>query len=100
MSYATVRQAIIDKCCLTATYDQKIRHFSPHAIGRDNNGDENVIAFQYGGQSRKGLPPGGQWRCFHVSAISGVQRNKDPWHTGHDHGRPKRCVTRIDVQAH
>lgn len=99
MSYQIIRQAVVDKCCLTATYQGGVRHFSPHAIGTDNDGDSNVMAFQYAGYSSKGLPPAGMWRCFRVNELSGVTRNRDSWHTGNDHGRPNTCVTRIDVQA-
>ena len=53
----------------------------------------------HGPESTRGLPPGGEWRCFLVSGLSLVQRNNDPWHTGYSHGHPRTCVTRIDVQA-
>jgi hypothetical protein len=100
MSYGIIRQAILDKCCLTATYQGRVRHFSPHAIGRDNDGEVHVMAFQYGGQSSKGLPMGGEWRCFNVYELHNVIRNGDPWHTGYDHSRPNTCVTHVDVRAH
>ena len=99
MNYAIIRQAVIEKCCLTAVYQNRVRHFSPHAIGRSNDGDTNVMAFQYGGDSSKGLPPGGKWRCFRVDDLAAISKNKDVWHTGFDHGRPNTCVTQIDVQA-
>ena len=99
MSYATIRQAILDRCCLSANYRGELWHFAPHALGRSNSGETNVMAFQYGGSSSKGLPPGGQWRCFRVEDLSGVYRNDDPWHTAPDHSRPNTCVTRVDVQV-
>src|SRR5690348_5280902 len=98
MSYAVIRQAILDRCCLSATYQGTVRHFAPHAIGQSNTGETNVMAFQYAGSSSKGLPQGGQWRCFRVADLSGVRRNEDGWHTAPDHGRPNSCVTRIDVE--
>jgi hypothetical protein len=99
MSYAIIRQAILDRCSLTATYDNFVRHFSPQAIGKDNDGDTNVMAFQYGGGSTKGLPAGGQWRCFRVSGLIVVTRNADPWVPGTGHSKPNTCVTQIDVSV-
>jgi hypothetical protein len=99
MSYSIIRQAILDRSCLTAIYQNRLRHFSPHAIGKDDDGETHVMAFQYAGQSSRPLPPRGEWRCFEVSKLRNVIRNSDTWHTGFDHGRPNTCVTRIDVQA-
>jgi hypothetical protein len=98
-TYDFIRQAVIDRCCLTATYEHRIRHFSPHSIGRDDDGERHVMAFQYGGQSSKPLPPLGQWRCFAVQKLQNVLRNTDDWRTGPGHSRPNKCVTHVDVQA-
>ena len=81
-SYHIVRQAILDKCSLSAIYQNKTRHFCPHAIGRDDSGDINIMAFQYAGQSSHRLPPNGEWRYFRVRGLSSVVRNGDAWHTG------------------
>ena len=99
MSYALIRQAILDRCSLTATYDGSLRHFCPHTIGSDTKGESNVMAFQYAGGSSKGLPSGGDWRCFRVNGLYGVRRNEDGWHTGDDHSRPSNCIARIDVEV-
>jgi hypothetical protein len=63
VSYALIRQAILDRCSLTATYDGSVRHFCPHAIGSDTKGESNVMAFQYAGGSSKG-----------AQALSGLAR--------------------------
>jgi hypothetical protein len=99
MSYAVIRQAILDRSSLTATYDGAIRHFSPHAIGGNDGGESNIMAFQYAGGSSMGLPTGGQWRCFRVNGLYGVRRNEDPWHSGHGHSRPTTYVIQIDVEV-
>ena len=95
-TYNLVRHAVIDKCCVTATYRGRLRHFSPHAIGRSDDGSTNVMGFQYGGDSSRPLP---EWRCFHVTDLRGVTRNNDPWRTASDHSRMNTCVTRVDAQA-
>lgn len=98
-TYGIIRAAVLAKECLTATYEGRLRHFSPHCLGRNKDGGQSVMAFQYGGQSSKPLPPRGQWRCFEVNKLSSVSVNKDAWHTGFDHGRPNTCVKQVDVEA-
>ena len=62
MSYAIVRQAIVERTSLTAHYDDYIRYFSPHILGKHINGVPIVIAFQYdGGKARGPLLIGGEW---------------------------------------
>ena len=99
MSYQLIRQAVVAQRCLTAMYQGRVRHFSPHAIGQGNDGSENVMGYQYAGESSHPLPAGGEWRCFRVDGLSAVQQNSDPWHTRADHSRPNTCVTRIDVEV-
>jgi len=98
VTYHLIRQAITDRCCLTGSYDGRIRHFAPHAIGQGEDGQANVLAFQYAGQSMTDLPPGGEWRCFRVDGLSGVRRNDDRWHSRRNYSRrPHSCVARIDI---
>lgn len=99
MSYSLLRQAVLDRVSLTAMYQGRIRKFSPHSLGLDSGGDEHVMTYQYGGDSSKGLPLGGEWRCFRVAGLSSITRNGDSWHTSTNHSRPNNCVTRIDVQV-
>jgi hypothetical protein len=95
-SYNLIRQAILDKRSLTATYQGRVRHFSPHAIGRSDEGSRNLMAYQYDGGSSGPLP---EWRCFHISELRDVTTNNDAWHTASDHSRMNTCVTHVDVQA-
>jgi hypothetical protein len=98
-NYEVIRSSVLNKHCLTAVYEQRIRHFSPHCLGKNRDGGFSVLAFQYGGQSSKLLPPEGQWRCFGLQSLTGIHINADNWHTGHDHDRPNTCVRKVDVDA-
>lgn len=98
-AYDALKAAIIAKKCVTFRQGGHTRHASPHAIGRDNSGDVNVMTFQYGGGSTSKLPSGGQWRCFRVSEISDVKENGDSWHTASDHSRHNTCVTSPDAEV-
>ena len=99
MSYAVLRDAIVNKKQVTCTYQGFVREICPHVIGRGKNGEAMVLSFQFAGQSSSGLQPGGQWRCMKVDDITGVQARNGPWHTGDNHNRPQTCVKDIDVEV-
>lgn len=98
-AYGLIRQAVLTKRCVTALYENRIRHFSPHCLGRNKDGGDSVLAFQYGGESSKPLPAAGQWRCFVVRDLQNARLNEDDWQTGFEHGRPNTCVKQVDVEA-
>lgn len=99
MSYQTIKSAVQNGQCLTAMYQGRIRHFSPHAIGQGPDGSDNVMGYLYAGESSRPLPEAGEWRCFRVDGLSEVTTNNDPWHTRDDHSRPNRCVTQVDAEV-
>lgn len=98
-TYNQIRQAIIDKKQISCTYQNLYREICPHTIGKNKNGQEQTLGFQFAGESSKGLPPGGQWRCMPVDGISDVVVRDGPWHTGDNHSRPQTCVNTIDIEV-
>lgn len=99
-TYHLIRSAVIARRCLTATYERRIRHFSPHCLGQNKSGGFSVLGFQYAGQSSSILPPNGQWRCFQLRNLTEVRINADRWRTGSGHTRPSDCVKQVDVDAY
>ncbi|WP_315830897.1 hypothetical protein [Bradyrhizobium prioriisuperbiae] len=99
-AYDLIRSAVLDHRCLTATYRRRVRHFSPHCLGRNKDGGFSVLGFQYAGQSSTVLPAGGEWRCFAVSELTGIHINNDPWRTGSHAGSRSGCVKLVDVDAY
>jgi hypothetical protein len=99
MSYALVRQAILDRASLTAIYENYVRHFSPHMIGKHVNGVPIVVAYQYGGGKPGGLPSSGEWYWYLVPRLHYVKRNSDKWLWGPIAGRPSNVIREIDVAA-
>jgi hypothetical protein len=79
-------------------YQGRHREICPHTLGT-KNGREKVLGFQFGGESSKGLPPGGEWRCMFVDEISHVETRAGDWHTRDDHLRPQTCVDEIDLEV-
>jgi hypothetical protein len=98
MVYETVRQAILDRRSLNAVYDTCIRYFSPHVLGKDSEGRDCVVAFQYAGKYPGGLPVGGMWCCFRIDGLHWLRANGDRWLTGSLDKMPD-CVRDIDVSG-
>lgn len=96
--YQIVRQAIIDKKQIIATYTGHVREMCPHAIGT-KNGREQALFFQFAGGSSSGLPPEGEWRCIPIAGLSNVSVKDGPWHTGANHSKVQSCVDTIDVEV-
>ena len=96
--YGLIRQAIIDRRQVVCVYQGRHRECCPHAIGI-KNGRQHVLMFQFAGDSSKGLPPGGEWRCMDVEALSNVADRDGPWHTKDDHRRPQTCIDVVDVDV-
>lgn len=99
MGYAILRDAIINKKQVTCIYRGLQRAICPHVIGIGKDGHQMVLSFQFAGQSSKGLPPGGEWRCMRVDEMGQVASRTGAWHTGDNHSRPQRCVKDIDVEV-
>ncbi len=97
-SYAILRQAIIDKQQVTCTYQSFHREICPHVIGM-KNGREKVLSFQFAGDSSRGLPPHGEWRCMFVDQVQDAMARQGPWHTGGSHTQPQTCVDDVDVEV-
>ncbi len=82
----TIRKAILGRRSLSAIYENHLRYFSPHALGRDRTGRHIVVGYQYDGGHPKGLPATGDWCFFEVPRMIGVAVNADPWRTAHSTG--------------
>jgi len=94
--------AIQQKLIVTADYQGRVRIMCPHIVGyKDSkNGQElNALFFQFAGESRSGLPPGGEWRCIHLNQLSNVSVTPGTWHTAPDHSRPQTCVDEIIAEV-
>jgi hypothetical protein len=97
-AYSLVRQAILDKDQITATYKGHLREMCPHAIGM-KNGRPQALFFQFGGTSSSGLPPDGEWRCIPIEGLDDIVIEAGEWHTAPNHSQPQTCVDVIDVEV-
>ena len=46
-----IKRAIRERTCLAGTHASFRVRFAPHALGRDENGQQIVVAFEYGGMT-------------------------------------------------
>jgi hypothetical protein len=98
-TYDIVKQAIMDKEQVIASYDGYTRERCPHVIGR-KNGREQALFYQFGGESSSGLGPVGSnrnWRCIPIDGLTNVYTRSGEWFTGTGHSRPQTCVDEVDT---
>ena len=97
-AYSLFEQAMLSRKQILCTYDGRPRELCPIILGH-SNGQEKALTYQFAGQSSKGLPPGGQWRCLWLSKVSNVRLRDGPWHAGDGHSQPQDCVDVVDLDA-
>ncbi len=79
-------------------YDGYPRKLCPIILGY-SQGQEKALTFQFGGESKSGLPPGGQWRCLWLSKVGNIQLRDGPWYVGSSHTQPQDCVEIVEVDV-
>jgi hypothetical protein len=95
--YNLIRQAILDKQNIRATYHGHVRDMSPHMLGT-KGAKEQGLFFQFAGDSQRGLPPGGEWWCLTLDDLSRASVIEGEWRTRPDYSpRNELCVDQIDV---
>lgn len=94
--YQLFRNAIAAEQQVVCTYRGHRREVCPHIIGTGKDGAEVVLAWQFGGTSSQGLPPGGQWRCLRLRNVTHATARNGRWHSGGDHRSTQTCVAEID----
>jgi predicted DNA-binding transcriptional regulator YafY len=95
-TYALLEGAIHRREQVVATYEGEVREFCPHALGTKGR-RQHVLAYQFGGSSRSGLPSRGEWRCFTVDLLENAVARPGPWHTAPNIFNPQTCLDEVDV---
>jgi uncharacterized protein YutE (UPF0331/DUF86 family) len=97
-TYRLFEQAMTDGKQIVCMYDGYRREICPIILGH-SQGEEKALTYQFGGESRSGLPNRGEWRCLFLSRVREVQLRKGRWHTGDSHSQPSRCVEIVDLDV-
>jgi hypothetical protein len=66
----------------------------PHIVGTNKDGEEVVLAWQFGGESSGKLP---QWRCLRLANVRDARARDGPWHEDGSHKSEQSCVANIDL---
>ena len=100
--YRLVRTAVVGKRPIRAMYCGYERRLCPHRLGRNHEGQMQVLCYQYAGDSSSGLQAAGSmenWRCLIIEKLSKVELLDEGWHTAPNHSRPQTCVAEVDVDT-
>jgi hypothetical protein len=99
--YELIRNAVLERDCVSAWYQGKLRLFSPVVLGT-KTGEPHVLGYQFGGTSRQPLGPDGSprnWRCLRVSELTDVNLLPGVWHTAGRRKGVQNCIDQVDVSA-
>lgn len=97
-NYAMFERAMRLRKPLFCIYDGFQRELCSIILGH-SQGQEKALTYQFAGESSRGLPPGGQWRCLWLSKVSDIQLHDGPWIAGAGHTQPQGCVEVVDLDV-
>ncbi|MCK6157354.1 hypothetical protein KZX29_00865 [Moraxella osloensis] len=100
-NYEIIKQAILSRSAISATYQGYQREMNPHVIGV-KNGKQQALFYQFGGYSSSGaIVPNSKsnWRCMPIDQLTNVQITNKGWHTAENHSSTQTCVDIIDVEV-
>lgn len=100
-AYELLRDAIVRRLQVVATYRGMRREMCPHALGR-KNGRAQCLFYQFGGESgSERIVPGGtdNWRCIPVDELSDVELREGTWYTAAIGRTRQSCVDSVDLET-
>jgi hypothetical protein len=97
--FAVIKNAILNRRSIIATYKDLERHLCPHVLGRDKDGNFQGLFYQFGGaSSSKPIEADGSqanWRCLALDKLSNV-RESDGWHSAPNYSAQlQSCVKEV-----
>ena len=97
-TYRLFAQAMEDRKPVRCAYGGFRREVCPVILGH-TDGEEMALTFQVGGESRSGLPAGGEWRCLSLAKVTAAVLCDGPWRSGDSHAAPQGCVREVDLDV-
>lgn len=98
-NYELIKYAIQNKKQISAMYQGHYREMCPHALGIKEGQRQQVLCYQFGGNSSQGAISEGVWRCMRLDHLTDIQCKEGPWFTGNNHSRPQTCVDYIECEV-
>jgi hypothetical protein len=97
-AYNLFADAMAERKQILCVYDGYPRELCPIVLGHTKE-QEVALVYQFAGGSKGGLPPEGQWKCFHLSKVSDVKLRDGPWRAGSRHMQQQTCVADVDLDV-
>ncbi len=97
-TYGLFAEAMAQRRQIVCVYGGFPRELCPILLGHTNR-QEKALTYQFAGQSKSGLPQGGEWRCLWLSKVSSVELRDGRWHAGARHTQPQGCVEVVDLDV-
>jgi hypothetical protein len=97
-AFRLFHRAILRRQQITCRYQGYDREVCPYILGH-KKGSEAALVYQFGGQSSRGLPPGGEWRCLLLSDVRDPVAQDGPWHGEAEHRSTQTCVDAVFVDV-
>jgi hypothetical protein len=94
--YEMIAEAIRTRQQIHARCHGAARVLCPHALGT-KGGTPHVLAYQFAGESRSGLPEAGEWRCLNLAELEGIAMHPGPWHSAANVFNPQSCLDEVDI---
>lgn len=101
--FLLIRQAILERKQVIATYKRLYREMCPHVLGF-TNGRARCLFYQFGGESTHGIFPANDprayqnWRCMEVDLLELLSIRDGEWHSLSRETRPQTCVQEIELE--
>jgi len=97
-TYRLFEQAMAERKQVLCVYDGYDRQLCPAILGH-TQGEEKALTYQFGGESKGRLRPGGQWKCLLLSKVSDASLRDGPWYAGARHSQKQTCVEIVDLDV-
>jgi hypothetical protein len=97
-----IRRAMLRKSPIQAVYKHCRRMLCPHVLGTNKDGRWQILCYQFGGESSRGLQRGdspANWRCIPLNGLSEVELLDLPWRSGAKHSNIQTCIENIELDT-
>jgi hypothetical protein len=95
-TYTLFRNSILAGQQVICSYAGRHRELYPLILGTNKDGDETVLAWQFGGESFGKLP---QWRCLKLANVSDAHAGVQHTHDGYLRRCEQSCIFNIDIDS-
>jgi hypothetical protein len=98
-AYKIIRNALLKRQIVKATYNEYQRLLCPHIIGIRGS-EERCFCYQFGGDSSNG-ECAGAWKCLRIGRMKDISVEEGEWHTDENvrHDRKQYCIAIVDLMV-